>query len=361
MLIKLSCKTCEKEFEVQHWRAKSAKYCSRRCADLGLHASLDIKCPICGKMFHRKPYHQKRVKECYCSKDCLRESRRRLMSGNGNHQYGLKGHLNASHISKSTFRKNGQWMDEFVYAPSHPRAQSCGRVTKHRLVVEQNAHLFDDKYFEKCKGVTVLKKGIHVHHINGNHSDNRVQNLIPLTRGEHRSIHNREYAQLRQLETGRIQTTTKALTQLDKLIFYKVNPMKIGIKSLDDAPRFATTGSAGADMKASADIIIPPHNRALISTGVRVELPPCCAAYVLGRSGNTIKRGLLVAFGLIDSDYRGEIGVMAFNMTDNPIEIKKGDRIAQLVVVRLPDVEFVEVDELTSTDRGEGGYGSTGK
>jgi dUTP pyrophosphatase len=81
----------------------------------------------------------------------------------------------------------------------------------------------------------------------------------------------------------------------------------------------------------------------------------------MGRSGNTIKKGLHVALGLVDEDYRGEIGVVAFNQSSDAISFAKGDRVAQMVILPYPKVTFIETEMLSDTERGTGGYGSTGK
>ena len=139
--------------------------------------------------------------------------------------------------------------------------------------------------------------------------------------------------------------------------------MKVKIKLSKDAkmPTYGTRGAAGADLYAATSVTIPSGGRCLIPTGVSVEIPEGHFCYVMGRSGNTIKRGLYVALGLVDEDYRGEIGVMAFNQSDEAISFAKGDRVAQMVILPYPKVEFNEVDELSETERGKGGYGSTGK
>ena len=139
--------------------------------------------------------------------------------------------------------------------------------------------------------------------------------------------------------------------------------MKVKIKLSKDAhmPTYGTSGAAGLDLYASADVTIQPNERVLIPIGVAMEIPDGHFCYVMGRSGNTIKKGLHVALGTIDSDYIGEIGVMAFNQSDEVISFAKGDRVAQMVILPYPKVEFVEVDELSDTERGTGGYGSTGK
>lgn len=139
--------------------------------------------------------------------------------------------------------------------------------------------------------------------------------------------------------------------------------MKVKIKLSKDAhmPTYGTSGAAGLDLYASADVTIQPNERMLIPTGIAMEIPESHFCYVMGRSGNTIKKGLHVALGTIDSDYIGEIGVMAFNQSDEVLSFAKGDRVAQMVILPYPKVEFVEVDELSDTERGTGGYGSTGK
>lgn len=150
--------------------------------------------------------------------------------------------------------------------------------------------------------------------------------------------------------TGRIAAISKFST-------------RVGVKLLENAqlPFLASIGAGGADLKSAEAVIIAPQERHLIQTGVCAEIPQGMLGFVMGRSGNTIKRGLHVALGLIDSDYRGAIGVMAFNQSDKPIEINIGDRVAQMIVMPYPNIEFVEVDELSTTERGEGGYGSTGR
>ena len=140
--------------------------------------------------------------------------------------------------------------------------------------------------------------------------------------------------------------------------------MKVKIKKTNKSavvPAYASTGASGLDLTAIDLQILEPGQRALLHTGIRVELPQGYGAFVMGRSGNTIKRGLLVALGLIDSDYRGEIGVMAFNTTDKKMIIQQGDRIAQLVIMPTPQIQIEETNELTDTNRGTGGFGSTGR
>ena len=129
-------------------------------------------------------------------------------------------------------------------------------------------------------------------------------------------------------------------------------------------PRFAKPGDAGADLYARIDLTLAPGERALMPTGIAIALPPGFAAFIHPRSGLAIRDGLSMvnAPGTVDASYRGEIQVILINMdTKNSIVIKRGDRVAQLVIQRVENVNFVPVDQLPGTDRGVGGFGSTGK
>jgi dUTP pyrophosphatase len=124
----------------------------------------------------------------------------------------------------------------------------------------------------------------------------------------------------------------------------------------------AHPGDAGADLAANETVTIAPGARALIGTGLTMAIPVGYAGFVLPRSGLAIKSGVTVsnAPGLIDSGYRGELRVGLTNHGDEPFEIVVGDRIAQLVIMKVEDPEFVEVEVLDETARGDGGFGSTG-
>lgn len=147
-------------------------------------------CEICGKSFHRKPSALKRYKHHTCSKECLNKLKSILYSGEGNHQYGLKGELNASFKGEYTTKRNINQIDIWKYVPTHPYHNKDGRVKLHRWIVEQNYTKFNPKYFEVVDGQVVLRKDSYVHHIDGNHDNNDINNLLPVTRAEHRAIHN---------------------------------------------------------------------------------------------------------------------------------------------------------------------------
>ncbi len=142
--------------------------------------------------------------------------------------------------------------------------------------------------------------------------------------------------------------------------------IELRIKRLDptvELPGYAYAGDAGLDLRANEDAFLAPHERRLVSTGLAIAIPEGYAGFVQPRSGLALKAGLSMANtpGLVDSQYRGELKVICVNLDDSePIEIHKGDRIAQLVIQKVPIVTLVEVGELDSTDRGDGGFGSSG-
>ncbi|HEY4586324.1 MAG TPA: dUTP diphosphatase [Brevundimonas sp.] len=134
-----------------------------------------------------------------------------------------------------------------------------------------------------------------------------------------------------------------------------------------DLPAYETAGSAGMDLRAALaedeTLVLEPGQRKLIPTGLKIALEPGYEAQVRPRSGLALKHGISApnAPGTIDSDYRGEIGVILINHGELPFEIKRGDRIAQMVIARYEQAQMVEVPALDETDRGDGGFGSTGR
>ena len=141
--------------------------------------------------------------------------------------------------------------------------------------------------------------------------------------------------------------------------------IKIINKSQNELPAYATALSAGMDLRAhlTEPVIIKPLERKLIPTGLYIELPEGYEAQIRPRSGLAIKKGITVlnSPGTIDADYRGEIGVILINLGQEAFEIQPGERIAQLVIARYEKVEWKEVELLNETNRGVGGFGSTGK
>lgn len=128
-------------------------------------------------------------------------------------------------------------------------------------------------------------------------------------------------------------------------------------------PEYATPASAGVDLRASEARVIPPGGRALVPTGLRIALPEGYEAQVRPRSGLALKHGVTLpnSPGTIDADYRGEIGVILMNLGQEPFIVEPGDRIAQMVVAPVARVAWSEAEALDATERGEGGFGSTGR
>jgi dUTP pyrophosphatase len=144
--------------------------------------------------------------------------------------------------------------------------------------------------------------------------------------------------------------------------------MKVHIKRLPHGadlplPRYETAGAAGLDLRAADALTLLPQARVLVATGLSIALPQGFEAQVRPRSGLAVKHGVTVlnAPGTIDSDYRGEIKVPLINHGHDPFVIARGDRIAQMVIAPVTMAELIEVENLDETDRGSGGFGSSGQ
>lgn len=141
--------------------------------------------------------------------------------------------------------------------------------------------------------------------------------------------------------------------------------IKVVNKGHQQLPAYATPQSAGMDLRANIDepVILHPMESRLIPTGLHIALPEGYEAQVRPRSGLALKHGLTVlnAPGTVDADYRGDIGVVLINLSQEDFVINDGERIAQLVIARHEQADFVVVEELDQTERGEGGYGHTGR
>ena len=141
--------------------------------------------------------------------------------------------------------------------------------------------------------------------------------------------------------------------------------VKIINKSKNELPAYETKFSAGLDLRANleAPITLEPMQRALVKTGLFLEIPEKYEAQVRPRSGMAIKHGITVlnSPGTIDADYRGEVGVILINLSNEAFIINDGERIAQLVFSKVKQAKWIEAEVLSETERGEGGFGSTGK
>ena len=144
--------------------------------------------------------------------------------------------------------------------------------------------------------------------------------------------------------------------------------MNINVKKVNEnaiLPRRATSLSAGADLYAclTEDVVVNPSERVLIPTGIAMSIPESFGGFIFPRSGTASKFGISLSncVGVVDSDYRGEIKIAIINHSNEPYTIKNGDRIAQMVIIPVDLCSYTECDSLDETDRGEGGFGSTGK
>lgn len=152
-----------------------------------------------------------------------------------------------------------------------------------------------------------------------------------------------------------------------KMLGSKIKTMRVEIKKLKDGARIPTYGSkyaAGADLYAclESDVTVAPHATVMIPTGLAMELPVGYAGLIYARSGLASKKGLAPAnkVGVVDSDYRGEVMVALHNHSEQAQTVSDGERIAQMVITPYLAADFVVAEELSSTVRGEGGFGSTG-
>lgn len=126
-------------------------------------------------------------------------------------------------------------------------------------------------------------------------------------------------------------------------------------------PEYASAGAAGADLCASEALVIPPGGRAAVPTALRLEIPPGHVGLVWPRSGLAVRHGIDTLAGVIDSDYRGELKVVLVNHGDQPFAIAAGDRVAQLLLQHFERASFRSVADLADTQRGQEGFGSTGR
>jgi dUTP pyrophosphatase len=144
-----------------------------------------------------------------------------------------------------------------------------------------------------------------------------------------------------------------------------VTALRVAIAKLDASvplPAYARDGDAGLDLCAGHPVMLAPGQRALVATGISAAIPPGYAGFVLPRSGLALRYGVTVlnAPGLVDAGYRGEIKVLLINHGAEPVRFERGQRVAQLVVGRVERAELIEVASLPPSERGAGGFGSTG-
>lgn len=205
-LVEKVCKTCGKTFKVEPYRGKGI-YCSVECANEAKRTKHEpnVTCEYCGKSFYKKPSQIIRNTHHCCSKECMGNLRKTLYSGNNNPNFNNR-------KDRVVIYNNGYKYYE-VHVENHPFSHKNHNVgsyyLEHRYVVEQNYKLFDQKYFIIIDGKHYLNPKVDVHHINEDTTDNRIENLIPLTRSEHTSKHNNKKTIIRDTKTGKITGVLK--------------------------------------------------------------------------------------------------------------------------------------------------------
>lgn len=232
------CSNCGKEIQIRHKKRVILKYvfCSQKCTNefktkkrMENENYFNCICPICNKKFHVKPYHLKKYKHHYCSKECQRLAKKENMKGAKNHQYGLKGSKNASW--KSDIKKTNYGYIK-VRDLEHPFKDCDGFVFEHRLVAEK--YLLNQENSIEINGKKYLKKEYTVHHIDNNKTNNDVNNLKVITKEEHSKIHMLERMKKRQKKVNKydlqgkyIETYSSIKEAADKNNLYAQNINKV--------------------------------------------------------------------------------------------------------------------------------------
>lgn len=307
---------------------------------------LNMTCPVCGKRFHLKNSAVKRAKNHYCSKKCLYISKQTTMKGENNHQYGLKGQKNSSWKSDKKITKYGYIS---VRSLDHPFRDKADMVLEHRLVAEK--YLLNNKNSIIVDGEKYLSPEYVVHHKNFDRTDNRPENLIVMTKSEHQSLH----AKLNKRKRDKKGMFVK---EQDSIFAKRVTETAI-------VPERKTDGAAGYDMFADIQepVIINPGEVKTIYSGIAFSIPKNFVGLIYARSGLALKMGLRPAtcVSVIDSDYRGNIAIPLYNDSQKPQTIMPKERIAQILFQKTLILPIEIVDELDATERGNNGFGSTGR
>lgn len=349
MIFNLSCEICgEKIFisESRYNKNKTKKFaCSKECS-----AKLKIKepnteCPVCGKKFRAKGSYLRRLKNLpCCSLACSVVRRKDLLKGEKNHQYGLKGELNSTFKSDIRLSYHGYVL---VRCLNHPFKNCDDMIFLHRLLFEEFLREVepDSEYLIEVEGYKekFLSPDCAIHHKDHNKLNNSIENLDILTLGDHVSLHN-FCRDMERDEYGRfVSTSGKKIKKSNKNLIKKY---------LYDA---------GLDIVSNSNYIIKPQDKCLIDTDLFIEVPKNHVGLIWSRSGLSVKYGIHVGAGCIDHGYTGEVKVLLYNFGKNDFEIKKGDKIAQLLTLPINIFPYEEVDKLKEADRADNGFGSTDK
>lgn len=303
-------------------------------------------CKICGTKFHCKQSQIDRGGGKYCSRACHYKAKEEYMRGEGNHQYGLKGDKNSSWKSDVYITRYGY---RAVRVIGHPFADLDDFVLEHRLVAEK--YLLNDENSVEIDGKRYLSPEYVVHHKNFDRLDNNVANLEVMTKSEHQSYHAKLNAQKRDKKTGRFLMS-------DGIKIKKVTETAI-------IPTKATDGAAGYDLYVDIDapVEIEAHTTQMLQTNIAFSIPKGYFGAIFARSGLASRHGIRpsTCVSVIDSDYRGSVGVPLHNDREESFVVNPHERVAQIVFIPAMDYDLDLVDELDATERDCGGFGSTGR
>ena len=224
----VKCDNCGKEFMCERWRIEQRKhvFCCRKCSGefTKKQTKPNVKCEVCGKEYHLKPSHVHKNKRHFCSKECLLEGRRKWMIGEGNHQFGLKGDLNASW---KTNEKISYYGYKLIRVLDHPFKNSDGFVFEHRLIAEK--YLLTENNFIEINGIKYLHPDYVVHHLDFNRLNNDPKNLLIINKSEHMKLHvklRHEESMLKYCEEYGLDY--KIVTSNRNEILKEINDKKVG-------------------------------------------------------------------------------------------------------------------------------------
>ena len=209
----VNCDYCGKPFITtrQRYDKNKTQCCSRECMGKLHRAKPNCECVVCGKKIHRKPNQLKKIKNVTCSYECRNKLKKETISGENNHQYGLRGKLNSSY-------KNGEIITHYGYKKikqwEHPLCDCEGYVFEHRLIADK--YLLDEFNSVEINGHRYLSKKFDVHHIDFNRLNNNIENLCILTKADHRLFHNKINPTLQDEKTGQFIGRTYEYKNLTK-------------------------------------------------------------------------------------------------------------------------------------------------
>jgi len=331
----INCLNCGKEFYITYYQTTIQKgfYCSKQCMEEHNKPKNNATCPICNKSFYINPLRIKRntIPIC-CSKKCDSKRREVNFLGIENSNFGNQEELNPIFKSDVGFSNFGYLL---VRNMEHPFKNAANFVFFHRLVMEEYLKNCepDSPFLVEVKGQGLfLDPNVVIYHKNKNKLDNRLSNLA--FKNVHSAYHN---------------------SILNK------NPKYKKLIKEADLPVKKYFRDAGQDLTSIENLVIHSQQSRCISTGISIEIPEGHVGLIWSRSGLSIKNRIEVGAGCIDETYRGEIKVHLYNFSTVSFQIKKGDKIAQLLIIPVNLEKFIEIESLSSTERGENGFGSTDK